>query len=124
MASRHSFRRCLRQRCAREFGTEAVKTDITKNWKSIYYPDGVPTANGRSVAAELKQQREDAREARREEAHRGPDTMDMLMFLPYINVLPNELQTQLREAQEKAQAAEQKRVEEIVVGWRRRLADT
>jgi hypothetical protein len=48
------------------------------------------------------------------EAHHGPDTFDMLMTLPYIMVPRNELQAMLRGAKEKAEAEEQRRVQEKV----------
>ena len=50
----------------------------------------------------------------RYEVSRGPDNLDMLMILPYILVPPNELKTMLREIKEKAEAAEQRRVQEKV----------
>ena len=41
----------------------------------------------------------------------------MLMILPYILVPRNELKMMLREAKEKAEAAEQRRVQEKVGTW-------
>ncbi len=40
----------------------------------------------------------------------------MLMILPFIMVLPNELQATIREVREKAELAEQRRVCEKVEG--------
>lgn len=42
--------------------------------------------------------------------HSEPDTFHMLTILPYILVPLNELQATMREAREKAAAAEQRRV--------------
>ena len=46
------------------------------------------------------------------EASHGPDNLDML--LPYILVLLNELKRILRESKEKAEAVEQRRIQEKV----------
>jgi len=56
----------------------------------------------------------------RYEARSVPDTLYMLLALPYILVPRNELQTTLREAKEKA-AAEQRRVQEKVDTWNRQI---
>lgn len=45
----------------------------------------------------------------------------MLMILPYILIPPENLQTMFRQAEEKAEAAEQRRVEEKVDTWRKGL---
>jgi hypothetical protein len=53
------------------------------------------------------------------EARDEPDTLDML---PYILVPPNELQAMLRAAKEKAEAAEQRRVQDKVEAWNKQVA--
>ena len=51
------------------------------------------------------------------EASRGPDTLDMLMALPYIMVPRETLQGMLKENEEKAKAIEQRRVDVKVNLW-------
>jgi hypothetical protein len=48
----------------------------------------------------------------RYEAQGGPDTLDMLMTLPYIMVPRNKLPDMLRGAKAKAEATEQRHVQE------------
>jgi hypothetical protein len=50
-----------------------------------------------------------------------PDVFDMLLILPYAMVPPKELQTVLRKAKEKAEAAEQRREQEKVDAWIRQV---
>ena len=57
------------------------------------------------------------RTSHREEASSGPDTLDMLMALPYIMVLQDTLQGMLKENEEKAKAIEQRPVDEKVNLW-------
>ncbi|KAF8886231.1 hypothetical protein CPB84DRAFT_1787723 [Gymnopilus junonius] len=52
---------------------------------------------------------------------REPDTLDMLMTLPYILVPKDKLQATLREAREKAEAAERREVQEKVNAWARQV---
>ena len=55
------------------------------------------------------------------EACHGPDNLDMLMILPYIMVPRNEVGMVFREAEEKAEVAEQRRVEEKVDTWMKQV---
>jgi hypothetical protein len=108
------------------FGTQQLKDEVIATWKDSFYPGGIVTAadteqaeidDERAVAKEKKQkQDQDSHEARD-----LPDTFDTLMTLPYIMVPKNELQATLREAREKAEAAEQKRVREKVDAWLRQV---
>lgn len=70
----------------------------------------------RAAATKRTQDRAQGRKARR-----GPDTFDMLMTLPYIMVPRDELQATLREAKEKAEVAEQERVQEKVDTWMKQV---
>jgi hypothetical protein len=53
----------------------------------------------------------------RREARQCPDIFDKLMMLPYILVPPDEQRAMFREAKERAEAAEQKRVLGKVETW-------
>lgn len=50
-----------------------------------------------------------------------PDIFDMLTIIPYISVPPPELRAAMREAQESAEAVEQRRVQEKVSAWARQV---
>jgi hypothetical protein len=120
------------------FGTQSLRDLITVVWKDTTYPDGVSTSTQadhkkiiaeRSTAVEhkLKQgkERDGRHERRRDGDHEGcnqPDLYDMLMILPYCLIPPNELQAMSREAKEKAEAAEQRRVQEKIDAWRQSTA--
>ena len=93
------------------FGTQTLKDEVTVTWKDIYRV----IVDEKSAAAKKVQKQE--REARYQ-AHAVPDAFDMLMTLPYIRVPREELQAVLREAEEQAEATEQRRVQEKVDTWR------
>ena len=80
-------------------------------------------AHAEALAEERTQKHTQARQARYE-TRTVPDTFDMLLALPYILVPRNELHATLREAREKAGAAEQRRVEEKVDAWNRQIIDS
>jgi hypothetical protein len=110
------------------FGTQTLKDEVAATWKDTY-PGGVMTAahadykaitEERAAATERTQNQAQDRKAR-SKARSGPDTFDMLMTLPYIMVPRNELQAMLREAKEKAEATEQRRVQEKVDTWMKRI---
>ncbi|KAF8889519.1 hypothetical protein CPB84DRAFT_1837553 [Gymnopilus junonius] len=116
----------------RHFGAQELKIKVTTTWNDTFCPDGVMNqahaekkARNDSETANLDkaQQQSLARQARlKARAGRAvPDTLDMLMVLPYILVPPNELQATLRKAEEKALAAEQRRVQEKVNSWSRHV---
>ncbi len=90
------------------FGTQTLKDEVAVTWKDIYRVDEI------SAAAKKAQKQE--RKARYQ-AQAGPDTFDMLMTLPYIRVPRNELEAVFKEAEEKAQATEQRRAREKVDTW-------
>jgi hypothetical protein len=72
-------------------------------------------------AAATKRTESEAQERQRCEARHVPDTLDILMTLPYILVPPNELQAMLRAAKEKAEAAEQRQERDKVDAWNRQV---
>ncbi|KAJ3516063.1 hypothetical protein NLJ89_g1358 [Agrocybe chaxingu] len=116
------------------FGTQTLKDEVAATWKDAFYPGGVMTAahagcnaitDERPDTAKRTQSQAQERAAHREEARGAPDAFDMLMTLPYIMVPRRELKATLREAEEKAKATEQRRVQEKVRTWRKQLpADT
>jgi hypothetical protein len=114
------------------FMPQTLKDDVTKTWNNIFYRGGAITraeadlrkikGQGATTAARQRQQGEERRtrtaaRSAQHEAHDGPDTFDMLMVLPFIRVPPNEVQAMLSEAEEEAEAAEQRRVHEKVDSW-------
>ena len=92
------------------FGTQTLKDEVTVTWKDIYRV----IVDEKSAAAKKVQKQE--REARYQ-AHAFPDAFDMLMFLPYIKVPTNDLEAAFMEAEEKAEAMEQRRAREKVDAW-------
>lgn len=107
------------------FGTQRLKDGVAATWKDIFYPNGVRTSahadykaitDERSTATERTQNQAQERMARYE-TRSGPNILDILMTLPYIMVPQNELQAMLSAAREKAEAAEQRRVQEKVDTW-------
>src|SRR5579863_8306326 len=111
------------------FGTQTLKDEVAASWKHAFDPGGVMTTaqvdynaitDETAAAAERKLNRAQARKARHDEAHSGPDTFDMLMTLPYIMVPRDELHV-LREAKEKAEVREQRRVHEKVDTWMKQI---
>ena len=92
------------------FGTQTLKDEVTVTWKDIYRV----IVDEKSAAAKKVQKQE--REARYQ-ARASPDAFDMLMVLPYIKVPQDDLEAAFREAEEKAEATEQRRVREKVDAW-------
>ncbi|KAH9026840.1 hypothetical protein EDB85DRAFT_1978191 [Lactarius pseudohatsudake] len=90
------------------FGTKIVKDRIIQEWTDSLYP----VTDGHAATSE----RIPAQHERRVN-HRRPDTMDILMALPYILVPPDMLRAEMRAAKEEAEAAEQRCVQERVEGW-------
>jgi hypothetical protein len=108
----------------RHFGTQTLKDEVI----ATLYNDGILIAadaeqtkinHERALAKERKQNQDQARDTRHRA--RSPDTFDMLIMLPYIKVPRTELQEALRQAKEKAEAAEQNRVREKVDTWMRQV---
>ena len=107
------------------FGTQTLKDVVTATWMDTFYPVGVTDqAHAEALTEERTQKHAQVRQARYDEARTVPDTFDMLLALPYILVPRNELQATLREAKEKAGAAEQRRVQEKVDAWNRQIIDS
>jgi len=110
------------------FGTRTLKDEVAA-WKDIFDPGGVMTTAGTDykatadeTAAAVERTRTQAQDRKgRYEARDGPDTFDMLMILPYILVPRDELKAMLREAKEKAEATEQRRVQEKVNTWMKQI---
>ena len=92
------------------FGTQTLKDEVTVTWKDIYRV----IVDEKSAAAKKVQKQE--REARYQ-APTVPDAFDMLMTLPYIRMPREELKAVFKEAEEKAEAMEQRRVREKVDSW-------
>lgn len=70
----------------------------------------------RAAAADKTTKHNRERDMRREGRHRS-DAFDMLLTLPYILVLRDELHAMWKEAGEKAEAEKQRRVQENVSTW-------
>ena len=110
------------QGCKARFYSDTVKDET---WKDTY-SGGVMTAAHADFADERAITAERAQNQAQEckacyEALRGSGNPDMLMILPYILVPRNELKMMLREAKEKAEAAEQRRVQEKVGTWMKQV---
>jgi len=104
------------------FGTQTLKDEVATTWKDTFHSGGVMTATDADYKA-ITDKRAAAAERRtaRYEARDGPDTFDMLLTLPYILVPRNELEAMLREKKEKAEATEQRRVQEKVDTWMKQI---
>jgi len=102
-----------------------MKDEVTRTWKDTFYPGAMIMADAelksikdeRAVSVERTQKAHKAHY----EAHSEPDTFDMLMTLPYIMVPRNELQAMLNEAEEKAEAMQQRHVHEKVDTWMKQI---
>ncbi|KAH9026965.1 hypothetical protein EDB84DRAFT_1589110 [Lactarius hengduanensis] len=90
------------------FGTKIVKDRIIQEWTDSLYP----VTDGHAATSERIPAQHERRVNRRR-----PDTMDILMALPYILVPPDMLRAEIRAAKEEAEAAEQRCVQERVEGW-------
>jgi len=108
------------------FGTEKLREASTL-WRNAFAPSGVRTAAnteykaiiGQRVATETKTEDEAPERQTRYEAR--SDLFDMLMGIPYLLVPPEDLQRVVREAEERAAAAEQRRVKEKVETWMKQI---
>ena len=106
------------------FGTQALKDEVSRGWEDALYPGGIATVphadyadeGARERSRKRAQARLDDDEARKRDS---PDTFDMLMALPYIRVPPGAM----REAREKAEAAERERLRERVDTWMKGVSD-
>ncbi|KAJ2911499.1 hypothetical protein MD484_g8915, partial [Candolleomyces efflorescens] len=104
------------------FGTQALKDEIAATWNDAFYPGSVMTAADADYKVRTDERASAAKKLRAQERERqqgggAPDTLDMLMALPYILVPPSELQAVKREAKEKTEANERRRVQEKVTTW-------
>ena len=117
------------------FGTETMRDGVTAKWKHLFYPDSngpMTKANTDHMtgldecATPMTRRREEAQEC---DAHHGHcsgahhNTFDLLA-IPYLLVPPEQLQTMVKAAEEKAEAAEQKRVQDKVEEWARQINTT
>jgi len=98
------------------FGTQELKDTLVTTWGDVFNSGGVMTADEQE---ERKQLRAQIRTARREaaEASSRPDTLDMLMTLPYIMVPKDKRRNILRQIEENAKAEERRRLNEKVDMW-------
>ncbi|KAH9173581.1 hypothetical protein EDB89DRAFT_1850092 [Lactarius sanguifluus] len=109
-----------------QFGTQILKDVVTANWEDAYNgamtvaPTDPRAASGEHDAAvESLRSRIQAQtlDEAHDETHCEPDILDMLAFVPYCMVPPDELRAAMRELRERAEAEERRRVEEKVGEW-------
>lgn len=98
------------------FGTQKLKDTVTSTWGEIFNPGGIMTTDEREEMIRLQALNRTSHH-KAAEASSGPDTLDMLMALPYIMVPRDTLQDMLKGNEEKAKAIEQRRVDEKVNLW-------
>ncbi|PPQ69501.1 LOW QUALITY PROTEIN: hypothetical protein CVT26_002847 [Gymnopilus dilepis] len=111
----------------KHFGTQEFREKVFLTWKSTFYPDvGVghiktsrKSQTNRYTKLMRWKSKKREREAHFEARNAQPDAFDMLMAVPYILVQPNQLQSTLREARERAESKERRRVQEKVEDWMR-----
>ncbi|KAH9021277.1 hypothetical protein EDB83DRAFT_2431646 [Lactarius deliciosus] len=98
------------------FGTQTLKDAITANWEDTYSRAMTvdPEAAIESLRSRMQAQ---ALDEAHDESHCEPDILDMLAFVPYCMVPPDELRAAMGELREKAGAEERRRVEEKVEEW-------
>lgn len=112
------------------FGTQSLTDIISSTWDNVFYPDGIMN----KAAAEYKfmmdqraseHAKSDMRNGQCDDRayHRHPDTMDMLLFLPYILLPPNDIRSYFRHAEERAEEAERVRVQEKVQTWQKHIRE-
>ncbi|KAI0294650.1 hypothetical protein B0F90DRAFT_1755259 [Multifurca ochricompacta] len=113
------------------FGTNDFKDALSKfTFTKDTYPRGETELkemkNEQASEAERRQKQEEEQDAC-QEARRGrrgetrEDLLDMLLFVPFANMIPEQLREEVRKAEEKAQAAEQTALVEKVNDWRSHL---
>ena len=112
----------------KHFGTQEFREKVFLTWKSTFHPDvGVGQAHKdlKKVKDEQDHKADEAdnqkreRKARFEARNAQSDAFDMLMAVPYILVQPDQLQSTLRDARERAESKERRRVQEKVEDWMR-----
>ena len=104
------------------FGTQTLEDYVAGTWNDTFDPGGVmATADAdykvitdKRAAAERTQNQAQDHQTR---YNARPDAVDMLMALPYIGVPRDQLKATIRDAQERAEAMEQRRVREKVDSW-------
>ncbi|EAU82801.2 hypothetical protein CC1G_11318 [Coprinopsis cinerea okayama7 len=111
------------------FGTAELKQEMTSAaWSNIFYPDGITTTVSRDykvmteerAATKIREQNQAMERGTRHRARGGPDRLE-IMAVPFILVPPDQLRAVFREANERAEAAEQKRVREKVGNWMKKI---
>ncbi|KAH8979308.1 hypothetical protein EDB92DRAFT_2055965 [Lactarius akahatsu] len=112
------------------FGTQTLKDVVTTNWEDAYSramtvapTDPRAASDEHDAAVESLRSRMQAQtlDEAHNDAHCEPDILDMLTFVPYCMVPPDELQAAMSELRERAEAEEHRRVEEKVEEWVGRL---
>jgi hypothetical protein len=99
------------------FGAPALKDGLTTAWNNIYYPTGVEDIRAREHEISQKALSKKAR-AEMAAACEGPDYIDLLKTLPILAMIPRDnLEAAVREATERAEAEELRRVKEKVNEW-------
>jgi hypothetical protein len=125
------------------FGTQVLKDVVSTAWKNDYYQGKGVTSSAGAEQRKIDDQRaalaaktQDEVEERTERCGRsedrkscrlldttpspsGPDSLDMVMMLPYAFLAENERQAFFMRAREKAEAAEKERLQETVGQWAR-----
>ncbi|KAH9035541.1 hypothetical protein EDB85DRAFT_1863041, partial [Lactarius pseudohatsudake] len=107
------------------FGTQTLKDVATASWEDTYKAMTVAPTDPRAASDEHDTAVESLRsrmqaqtlDEAHDESHCEPDTFDMLAFVPYCMVPPDELRAAMRELRERAEAEERRRVEEKVGEW-------
>lgn len=100
------------------FGTQTLKDMVTANWEDTYSRAMTATDPVESLRSRMQAQ---ALDEAHDESHCEPDILDMLAFVPYCMVPPDELRAAMSELRERAEAEERRRVEEKVEEWVGRL---
>jgi len=124
------------------FGSQIMKDVVSSAWKNKIHKGGVMSSAGaelkkivdkRAALAVKTQYEVDKRAERfkRSEVRKsrtlldttpsGPDSLDMVMMLPYAFLAENERQAFFMRAREKAEAAEKERLQETVGQWARHV---
>ncbi|KAH9173584.1 hypothetical protein EDB89DRAFT_1958641 [Lactarius sanguifluus] len=108
------------------FGTQTLKDVVTANWEDTYSgamtvaptdPRAASDEHDAAVESLRSRMQAQALDEAHDETHCEPDILDMLAFVPYCMVPPDELRAAMRELRERAEAEERRRVEEKVEEW-------
>ena len=125
------------------FGSQIMKDVVSSAWKNDFHKGGVTSSAGaerkkiddkRAALADKTEPevevKQHARRYKRTEGRKshhldttpsGPDSLDMVMMLPYAFLPANERQAFFMRAREKAEAVEKEHLEETVGQWARHV---